>query len=218
LFLVRHGEVDANRQFLFLGRRDDPLNRRGRRQAAALAETIGEIPVDLVLSSPLQRTTATAQPIASAVGCSVHTDRRLLELDFGTWEGLSRHDIARRSSEDARNLEAWEKDPSRPTPNGESLATLQRRVISLADQLASERPGETVVVVSHMGPVKSLLCAALELPLISSWRVFLDPATITVIDWGTRPVVRLVNSHAHLGFANARWLPGEAERSRGSAT
>lgn len=63
-----------------------------------------------------------------------------------------------------------------------------------------------MVLVSHMGPIKALLCAALDLPLTRSSRIFLDPATISVIDWGPQPVVRLVNSHAHLGFAQARWM------------
>ncbi len=63
-----------------------------------------------------------------------------------------------------------------------------------------------MVLVSHMGPIKVLLCAALQLPLESAGRIFLDPATISVVDWGPDAVVRLVNSHAHLGFAKARWL------------
>jgi hypothetical protein len=59
-----------------------------------------------------------------------------------------------------------------------------------------------------MGAIKTLLLAALNLPLESASRIFLDPATISVIDWGDAPVVRLVNSHGHLGFGNARWLQG----------
>jgi len=57
-----------------------------------------------------------------------------------------------------------------------------------------------------MGPIKTLLCAALQVPLTSASRIFLDPATISVIDWSSAPLVRLVNSHGHLGFGNARWL------------
>ncbi len=63
-----------------------------------------------------------------------------------------------------------------------------------------------MAVVSHMGPIKALLCAALDVPLTVARRLFLDPGTVSVVDWSTPPVVRLVNSHAHLGWASARWL------------
>jgi broad specificity phosphatase PhoE len=62
-----------------------------------------------------------------------------------------------------------------------------------------------VILVSHVGPIKTLLCAALGLPLTSARRLFLDPATVSVIDWGEAPVVRVFNSQAHPGFADARW-------------
>jgi broad specificity phosphatase PhoE len=83
---------------------------------------------------------------------------------------------------------------------------VQDRVVSFANEISSLHPAETVVVVSHMGPIKALLCAALDVPLTTARHVFLDPATVSVVDWSTSPVVRLVNSHSHLGWSNARWL------------
>ena len=62
------------------------------------------------------------------------------------------------------------------------------------------------LLVSHVGPLKALLCAALDLPMSGMRRLFLDPATVSVVDWGARPVVRLFNSHCHLGWAGARWM------------
>lgn len=206
LILVRHGEVEANRSYQYLGRRDDELNGNGLAQADALATALSELAFDAVVSSPLKRTRETARRLAAPSARTVLTDDRLIELDFGSWEGRTRSQLIATSPESASEIEAWEADPSRSTPGGESLLDLQRRVVDLVDELAREREGSTVVLVSHMGPIKVLLCAALQLPLESAGRIFLDPATISVVDWGPGAVVRLVNSHAHLGFAGARWL------------
>lgn len=206
LLLVRHGEVDANIQYRFLGRRDDPLNATGERQAELLATLFEEIAVDLVLCSPLARTRRTAEAIAGAAGVAAQPEERLIELDFGRWEGLTREQAAGLGPDEGALLAAWDADPGRAAPGGESLAAVQRRVVDLAEELARERGGGTVVTVSHMGPIKALLCAALGVDLAVSRRLFLDPATVSVVDWSRRPLVRLFNSHAHLGWVNARWL------------
>jgi probable phosphoglycerate mutase len=206
MILVRHGEVDANITFRFLGRGDDPLNETGARQAEQLAALFREIPVTLVFTSPLARTRTTAESIADAAGARLLSDDRLVELDFGEWEGLTRAQIADRSQEDRKLLERWAADPLCPAPGGESLAAVRDRIVDFADRLCAEHPGATVAVVSHMGPIKALICAALQLPLTGAGRLFLDPATLSVVDWSVTPVVRLVNDHAHLGWSHARWL------------
>jgi broad specificity phosphatase PhoE len=66
--------------------------------------------------------------------------------------------------------------------------------------------GQTIVLVSHVGPIKAILCAALHVPLTTARHLFLDPATISVVDWGARPLVRLFNAHGHLGWEAARWM------------
>jgi len=203
LYLVRHGEVDANREMRYLGRRDDPLNTNGRRQARRLAEAFTHLPVDAVRTSPLARARCTAEAIIDATGAAFQDDDRLLELDFGSWEGLTRKEVLGR---DRDGLEIWERDPSLPTPAGDSLELVRDRVVHLADELLSVHAGGSVVLVSHVGPVKTLLNAALGLQFGTPSRIFLDPATISVVDWSAEPVVRLINSHAHLGWASPRWL------------
>jgi probable phosphoglycerate mutase len=206
LFLVRHGEVDANIQYRFLGRRDDPLNASGREQAANLAALFAELPVSEVYTSPLSRTRDTAEAIAAAAGAELVQDDLLVELDFGTWEGLTLPQIAERGDQDRELLARWESDPSCPAPGGESLADVQERVVRFADQVLEARPGATIAVVTHMGPIKALLCAALEVALTGARRLFLDPATVSVVDWSSVPVVRLFNAHAHLEWRRARWM------------
>jgi broad specificity phosphatase PhoE len=69
-----------------------------------------------------------------------------------------------------------------------------------------EFAGSSVVLVSHVGPIKALLATVLEMPLQSSRRLFLDPGTISVVEWGAQRILRLFNSHAHLGWSSARWM------------
>jgi len=206
LLLIRHGEVDANVEFRFLGRRDDPLNENGVEQAERLATLAAMLPIDMIYSSPKDRARATAQAIANAAGVDLRSDERLVELDFGDWEGLTRQQIIDGDAERREFIGRWDRDPSLAAPGGESLAAVQGRVIAFAADAVCDHAGQTLAVVSHMGPIKALLCAALDVPLTGARRLFLDPATVSVVDWSTRPVVRLVNSHAHLGWSSARWL------------
>jgi probable phosphoglycerate mutase len=209
LFLVRHGQVASNRDLRYVGSRDEALTDLGRRQAGALAELLAALPLDAVVSSPLRRALDTAEAIAAASGRAVRVDDRLREQSFGTWEGLSRDEVRGRSAVDAEQLLTWERDSKVPPPGGESLDSVQRRVLALVDEIAAAQPGDLpwVVLVSHVGPIKSLLAAALDLPLDRGGRrVFLDPGTVSVVDWGDPPILRLCNSHAHSGWTSARWM------------
>lgn len=208
LFLVRHGETLANREFRYIGRRDDALSSIGEQQAAQLATALAPLPLAAVYSSPLQRTRATAAAIAAAHQLEEQIAHELRECDFGAWEGLSRTEVMARGPEDTQHLHAWERDATVAPPDGESFAAMQQRVCTYVEHLTEIHAGKTLALVSHVGPIKVLLTAALEAPISSSFRIFLDPATISVIDWqtGGRALVRLVNSHAHLGWTDARWM------------
>ena len=82
------------------------------------------------------------------------------------------------------------------------------RVSALVEKLVQAHPDQTIVLVSHVGPIKAMLGTALNAPVSSAFRIFLDPATISVVDWrnAAYATVRLVNSHAHLGWQEARWM------------
>lgn len=206
LLLIRHGEVDANVEYRFLGRRDDPLNETGLAQAERIGELCTSLPIDAVYSSPKERACTTAQAVANATGVALQLDPRLVELDFGDWEGLTRRQIIDGDQNRQEFIARWDRDPTLAAPGGESLAAVQERVVAFADDMVRTHAGATLAIVSHMGPIKALLCAALAVPLTGARRLFLDPGTVSVIDWSVRPLVRLVNSHAHLGWSTARWL------------
>ena len=88
----------------------------------------------------------------------------------------------------ASALRRWEADLGTAPPGGESLTEVQARVLDLVGELAREHRGEWIALVSHVGPIKALLCAALGAPLATARHLFLDPGTLSVVDWGERPV------------------------------
>ena len=205
-FLVRHGVTAENLQMRYLGTRDEPLTDQGFDQARCVARALAELPVGIIVSSPLRRAADTAACIQAACRVEFRRDVRLAEGSFGRWEGLTRDQVLKLGSQDAAQLSLWESDPSCSPPGGESIESVQKRIVSLVEELADQYAGHSVVLVSHVGPIKALLAAVLDINLQATRRLFLDPATISIVEWGENRVVRLFNSHAHLGWTNARWM------------
>ncbi len=206
LFLVRHGETADNLQMRYLGVRDEPLTDNGAKQARQVAAVLSELPIGVIITSPLRRAADTAVQIQRACGVELRADARLAEGSFGKWDGLTRSEVLQLGSQDAERLAKWESDPSYAPPGGESFESVRDRMIKLAEQLKDDFEGASVVLVSHVGPIKALIASALNIPLQASSRFFLDPGTISVVDWGNPPFLRLFNSHAHQGWASARWM------------
>jgi ribonuclease H / adenosylcobalamin/alpha-ribazole phosphatase len=206
VFLIRHGETAKNIQMRYLGTCDEPLTENGNRQARQIADALSQLPIRIVVASPLRRAADTAAKIRECCGFEHRLDSRLVEGSFGSWEGLTREEVMKLGDPDAQLLERWESDPSCVPPGGESIENIQRRIVALANELTVEFPNSSIALVSHVGPIKALLAAVLEIPLQASRRLFLDPGSISVVEWGSHPVVRLFNSHAHLGWSSARWM------------
>jgi probable phosphoglycerate mutase len=167
--LVRHGRTLANAGGLLQGRIDNPLDDVGRRQAQAAAAMIG--PVDAVITSPLVRAVETAGAFASASG--VVTDERWLELDYGDWDGRPVADVP------ADTWSRWRKDLTFRPPGGESLDELGVRIRGALDDLVAVPPGEHVVVVTHVSPIKAAVAWALGVGDEVGWRTYLDTGSIT---------------------------------------
>jgi len=192
LILVRHGRTDANRSGLLLGRLDVDLDATGRAQAAAVAAAVG--PVDRVVCSPLARTRQTAE----AFGASIEVDDRWIELDYGELDGTPLRDVP------AERWAAWRGDLRWAPPGGESLAELGERVRAACDDLVDEARERTVVVVSHVSPIKAAAAWAMGVGDEVSWRLFLAPASITRIAVGERgPSLHGFNDVAHLARVEA---------------
>jgi broad specificity phosphatase PhoE len=173
---VRHGQTELNRGGRLQGRIDAPLSDLGREQAGALGRAFASMPVTRVLSSPLQRAHDTAAAIASAHGLTVEVDERLIELDYGAWDGQLLTDVP------ADDWAAWRRDPSFAPPGGERLSDVTARVAAFcADVLVDD----LVIAVSHVSPIKAAVCSALRVDETVTWRMQLDVASVTRI--GRRP-------------------------------
>jgi len=211
LILVRHAETAANQEFRYSGVQDDPLSAHGLEQAEYLAKRLATLPIVAVYSSLLRRAHDTASRIATPHDLAVHDVEWLRECNFGPWEGLSRAEIIALSSDDAKRLLAWERDPTIAAPSGESLKMLQARVCTNIAPLVRTHAADTILLVSHVGPIKALLCAVLGAPLTTMFKIFLDTATVSVVDWSNgRWLVRLVNDNVHLGWTQSWWKTSTA--------
>lgn len=190
IVFVRHGETAANRDRLALGRADPPLTERGRAQAAAVAARLAYSDPVIVLTSPLLRARETADAIGDASGAPVRLDARLVEFDYGEWDGL------RFSEMPPEALARWRTDPTFTPPGGENLRAVTARV---AEFCAEHAEGPTVVAVSHVSPIKAGVAWSLGAGEEIAWRMFLDLASITRITaTGGRASLLGFNDTAHL--------------------
>jgi ribonuclease H / adenosylcobalamin/alpha-ribazole phosphatase len=196
--LLRHGDTCLSPEHRFSGLRDLPLSDSGTRQAQAAASRLAAgTRIDAVVSSPLQRATATAAIVAGELGLTAVTDDDLRETDFGDWEGFTLAEIQQGWP---AAVAAWQHNPEQAPPGGESFAATAHRVHRACDRLLREHSGQTVLVVSHITPIKILLCRALGVPLGTLYRLYLGSACINEIQWHGREfaAVRRVNDTSHL--------------------
>jgi broad specificity phosphatase PhoE len=183
LVLVRHGQTDANRRGLLLGRADPPLCAGGREQAEALARAL-PAPSRLI-SSPLVRARETADAIATASGTVVEVDPRWVEMDYGALDGRPA------SALDADGWRTWRDDPAHVPAGGESLAAVGGRVRTACRELAGAAADDHVVVVSHVSPIKAAIAWALGVGDEVAWRMWVADAAVCRIDTAG-PAPRLV--------------------------
>jgi probable phosphoglycerate mutase len=195
--LLRHGQTEHTPERRFSGRNDLPLSRTGRAEAQAAAARVAELGIDVVVASPLRRTRETAEIVAASLDLPVTFDDDLVELDFGKLEGLS-GDEARTAHPLA--VRRFFSDVTVAAPGGESIADVSARVARARRRILSEHAGQTVLIVSHVTPIKLLLAGGLGAGDDVVHRVFLEAASLSTVTWSSdgRTSVRLVNDTAHL--------------------
>lgn len=192
LILVRHAEPAEEARGRCYGTLDVGLSERGRAQCAQLADRLAGEVVDEVVASPRRRARETAEAVAAPHGLAVETIDALREIDFGQLEGRAYDDVARDLPE---LFERWMRTPTSVRfPGGESFQDLRERTRHVVETLRATRDGQTVVAVTHGGVVRTIVADCLGVPDERVFRVAVDPASITRIDWleGT-PIVREVN-------------------------
>jgi ribonuclease H / adenosylcobalamin/alpha-ribazole phosphatase len=178
--LLRHGETPLSAEKRFAGVGDIPLTEAGVLQAKAAAKALAGRSFDAIVSSPLLRTRQTAQEIADVLDLPVRTEEGFRETDFGDWEGYTFAEVRDRWPGE---LDAWLADPSVAPPHGESFTDVARRVNTARDKLLVRYRQQTVLVVSHVTPIKMLVRSALDAPPSSLYRMFLDISSLSEVDW-----------------------------------
>ncbi|MFE3521404.1 histidine phosphatase family protein [Streptomyces sp. NPDC059161] len=201
LVLLRHGEtlLTPQRRLSGSGGSNPGLSPAGRRQAQAAADALAHRgDIEAVVTSPMRRCRETALAVAAGLGQSIQVDPDLREADFGAWEGLTFTEVRERYPDD---LSAWLASPETP-PSGadETMQQLTRRAAAVRDGLLAQYAGATVVVVSHVGPLRTLIRLALQAPPHSLFRMEVAAASLSTVTYDADGIatVQALNDTHHL--------------------
>lgn len=197
LFLVRHGRTGWNKEQIFRGHKDVPLDEVGREEALLVGERLKGEGIRGVFSSPLSRARETALAVAQFHKIEVQVLAGLNDLNFGEWEGLSRQEVEERYPD---LYEQWQKTPDRVIfPGGEGLDAVSSRAMGAVKDIINRHPQEAVALVSHRVVLKVLICALLGLDNSHFWNIAQDITAINCFHHrnGTW-VVNFLNDTCHL--------------------
>ncbi|MGY4905444.1 bifunctional RNase H/acid phosphatase [Streptomyces sp. 900116325] len=199
--LLRHGEtaLTPEKRFSGSGGSDPELSAAGRHQAERVAESLAARgTIQEIISSPLRRCRETAATVGARLGLPVQIEDGLRETDFGAWEGLTFAEVRERYGPD---LDAWlASTRTPPTGGGESFAEVARRVSAARDRLTARHAGRTVLLVTHVTPIKTLARLALGAPPESLFRMELSAASLSAVAYYAdgNASLRLLNDTSHL--------------------
>jgi probable phosphoglycerate mutase len=194
---VRHGQTAWNREEIFRGRTDVPLDETGLKQAELAGEYLKEVEIDAIYSSPLSRALETAEKIARFHNLKVESLEGLIDMSFGSWEGHAHQEIKKNDSETYRR---WREEPHLVRlPGGESLDDVRVRTMAALEEVIRKHSGKALVLVSHRVVCKVLICAILGLDNSHFWQIRQDPTAINLIQYRNgKYILSLMNETCHL--------------------
>ncbi|MBS1204279.1 MAG: alpha-ribazole phosphatase [Proteobacteria bacterium] len=195
LWLIRHGETEANAAGLYSGHAPTPLTPKGLAQAQTLGELLSEVPFDHVLCSALERAQQTAERVLERREITIETTPLLNEMFFGDWEMRHHRDLAR---EDPQNYTAWCNDWQNAIPtNGEGFQAFAARIEQVIAHLADIKHQQNILLVSHQGVLSLLITRLLKMPAASLWHFRVDQGCWSMIDMHDNfATLRVLNSRA----------------------
>jgi probable phosphoglycerate mutase len=195
--LLRHGQTPLSIEKRFSGIGNPELTDVGLAQVAAAAERLRHSAATAIVTSPLTRARQTAEAVADVLGLEVEVEEGLRETDFGDWEGYTFGEVRKKWPAE---LDAWLASTAVAPPHGESFDATATRVRQARDRVLARYGGETVVLVSHVTPIKTLLRIALDAPPSALYRMHLDLTALSEVQWFADgpAVVRSLNDTRHL--------------------
>jgi len=197
LLLVRHGNTELNSAQVFMGHADVELSATGYQQVERLRDRLSVEKIDAIYCSDLRRALLTAETIASRHRLAVAACPELREINYGAVDGLTFAEIRRLYPEVAKLCVDW--SPQLEFPGGESITQLNQRVTGFLDRLKQHGPEQTVLVVTHGGPLRLMVCSLLGIDLRHWRQINIDLASLSIVD--TYPevaIVSLLNDTSHL--------------------
>jgi phosphoserine phosphatase len=197
IYLVRHGQTAWNREEIFRGRTDIPLDETGLKQAELAGEYLKEVEIEAIYSSPLSRALETAEKIARFHNLKVQPLEGIIDMSFGNWEGHAHQEIKKNDSE---IYGQWVETPHLVRlPGGESLDDVRVRSMAALDEVIRKHPGKALILVSHRVVNKVLICGILGLDNSHFWQISQDPTAINLIQRRNRKyILSLMNEICHL--------------------
>jgi len=197
IYLVRHGQTAWNKEEIFRGRTDVPLDETGLKQAELAGGYFKGIKIHGIYSSPLARAWETAQKIAHFHNLKVQPLQGILDMSFGKWEGQSHQDIQKNDKEAYR---MWKEEPHLVRlPGGESLDDVRVRAMAALEEVIRNHSGKTLVLVSHRVVNKALICGILGLDNSHFWQITQDTTAINLIQYRNgKYILSLMNETCHL--------------------
>ena len=180
LILIRHGECPGNAEGRFRGRFDFELNQAGLCQAHEVATALHHENFNYVYTSPLKRSSKTAEIIATSNTAKVISYPPINNISLGSWEGERKEDIKIRYPEEWK---IWRKNPEAlRMKDAENLKDVQNRALTGVHNLILKHAGETVVMVGHRAVLKPLIAGLLQMRSPWFWKIHLDNCSITTFD------------------------------------
>jgi broad specificity phosphatase PhoE len=197
VYLVRHGQTAWNKEEIFRGRTDVPLNEAGLKEASLAAEYFRETEIQAIYSSPLSRAWQTAGKIAEVVRREVVSLDGINDMSFGTWEGQSLRNVQKNDSE---RYNQWRDAPHLvKIPGGETLEEIRVRAMAALEEVIRSHAGRSVILVSHRVINKVLICGVLGLDNSHFWQIGQDTTAINLIQHRHgRYILSLMNESCHL--------------------
>jgi len=196
LYVVRHGETAWNKEEVFRGRKDVPLNETGQKQAQLTGQYFLNKGIARIFSGPLERAIQTAEGISKATKIPIDVMDELTDMNFGAWEGLTLREVEKLYPEE---LKVWQQSPHKfHARDGESLGDVRRRVTKGIQKVLLDEKAP-IVLVSHRVICKIIFLYALMLRNRHFWRIRFDPASVTLIEKiGDSVSLSFLNDTCHL--------------------
>ncbi|QXM05645.1 alpha-ribazole phosphatase [Crassaminicella indica] len=180
LIFVRHGETEDNNKGLYCGWNDVELTEKGMMQAKKVCEKLKERKIDYIITSDLNRTMKTAEMINKYHHKKIILEKKLREMNFGLWEGLSYKEIKKKY---AKELSGWEADwIDYAPPFGESVRHMYKRVTSSIDNIIAEYKDKNILIVSHAGCIRAILAYLIGNGIEDYWKYKIENCGITTIE------------------------------------